>query len=391
MKRIFAAMALCGCLACGSAGAQTSPVRSPAQGRVPVTPPPSIPPARDAAPNAGPARGGARTYAANALPEPLKEDEIKPMAMELPDDPLEPYLLTKANGPFMVLAQVFRGPEAEKMALALCKELRQEYNLPAYILRSKEFPMKSYIRGVPVQAPSETMKAAIKQPEQVRIHDEAAVLVGDEKTEQATEELLHKIKKIHPKCLDAMPQLFPWRRVGLNRAIRTTNPYVPAHWLYPKTPDRLIVQMNSGLHSIANCPGHYTIQVAQFSGHSAYDLYGQGMAAFDGLLNPKKSPLQTAHDDAEKLAEQLSRSAKFHQLGTPVFVYHNRTSSRVYVGSFSSTDDPNALAVREELLKIAGEMNVSTKDRWGRPQTDRMIVPATMLTSVDDLKGTMGK
>src|SRR5262249_50668728 len=156
------------------------------------------------------------------------EDEIKPIAMDLPDDPLEPYLLTKANGPFMVLAQVFRGPEAEKMALALCKELREEHRLPAYILRSKEFPMKSYIRGTPVQAPSETMRAAIKQPEQVRIHDEAAVLVGDEKTEQGTENLLHQIKKIHPKCLQAMPQLFPWRTASLNRAIRTTNPYAPA-------------------------------------------------------------------------------------------------------------------------------------------------------------------
>src|SRR5262249_53399842 len=157
-------------------------------------------------------------------------------------DPLEPYLLTKENGPFMVLAQVFRGVDAERMALALCKELRQEYNLPAYILRSKEFPMKSYIRGTPVQAPSETMKAAIKLPERIRIQDEAAVLVGNEKTEQGTEELLHRVKKIQPNCLQGMPKLYPWRRVNLSRAIRTTNPYVPAQWLFPRTPDRLVVQ-----------------------------------------------------------------------------------------------------------------------------------------------------
>ena len=41
----------------------------------------------------------------------------------------------------MVMAKVFRGPDAERMALALCKELRQDFGLPAYILRSKEFPM----------------------------------------------------------------------------------------------------------------------------------------------------------------------------------------------------------------------------------------------------------
>ena len=71
--------------------------------------------------------------------------------------------------------------------------------------------MKSYIRGTPVQAPSMTTRAAIKQPEQVRIHDEAAVLVGNEKTLAASEVLLNQVKKWHPKCLDQMPVLFKWR------------------------------------------------------------------------------------------------------------------------------------------------------------------------------------
>jgi hypothetical protein len=385
MKRKIAAMALCGCLACGAAGAQTRPPAVPPTNRTPTAPSPSPEPGGTPAD----APGAPRAYAADNLPGPTPDEELKPIAIALPDDPLEPYLLTKANGPFMVLAQVFRGPEAERMALALCKELRQEHNLPAYILRSKEFPMKSYIRGTPVQAPSETMKAAIKQPEQVRIHDEAAVLVGDEKTLQGTENLLHKVKKIHPKCLQAMPQLFPWRTASLHRAIRTTNPYVPAQWLYPKTPDKLVVQMNSGDRSIVNCPGHYTIQVANFSGHSAYGLPGQGMAAFDNILNERRSPLRTAHDDAEKLADRLARSPEIKQLGQPVFVYHDRTSSRVYVGAFNSADDPNALAVHNELLKIAGKLNSTAKDRWSRPVTDQMVIPASMLTNVDDLKATM--
>ena len=43
----------------------------------------------------------------------------------------------------MVLARVFRGVDAERMALALVKELRTEHNLPAYILRTKDFPEKA--------------------------------------------------------------------------------------------------------------------------------------------------------------------------------------------------------------------------------------------------------
>ena len=63
--------------------------------------------------------------ATGALPGPASEEELKAgPTVVLPDDPLEPYLLSKENGPFMVMAKVFRGPDAEKMALALCKELR---------------------------------------------------------------------------------------------------------------------------------------------------------------------------------------------------------------------------------------------------------------------------
>ena len=63
-------------------------------------------------------------------------------------------MLTKENGPFMVLAYTFRGPDAPRQALALVLELREKYHLPAYILLPKKFPGRSMIRGVPPQAPT---------------------------------------------------------------------------------------------------------------------------------------------------------------------------------------------------------------------------------------------
>ncbi len=384
MNTKIAAMALCGCLMGGFAVAQTPSSGQPPVARTPAAPSPSpAPGTNEAAPNAP------RTYSGADLPGPTRDEELKPTTIVLPDDPLEPYLLTKENGPFMVLAKVFRGPDSEKMALALCKELRQDFNLPAYILRSKEFPMKSYIRGTPVQAPSVTMKSAIKQPEQIRIHDEAAVLVGNEKTLQGSEDLLHQVKKLHPKCLDGIPVLWKIREGGgLARAIRTTNPYVPAQWLYPRNPDRLVIQMNAGLRSIANCPGHYTLQVAYFTGRSGFDLNGEVTMMAQRIFDTRTSPLKTAHDDAERLADKLARTPEIKQLGQPVYVYHDRTSSRVYVGAFNSTEDPAAMAVHEELVKAAGKYN-ATKDWRGHPVLDQMIVPATMLTNVDDIKSQM--
>lgn len=423
MKKTMAAMALFGCLAGGPAGAQVpgsataGAPRMPATsyppatqgvgaGRMPAAPSPyagtgapgaaagapaaSAPgaaPAPARAPLPAPGAGGQRVFDINSpLPGPTPDDQLKPVSIALPDDPLEPYLLTKQNGPFMVLAKVFRGPDSERMALALCKELRQDYKLPAYILRSKEWPMKSNIRGVPVQAPSMTTRAAIKQPEQIRIHDEAAVLVGDEKTLQASEVLLHKVKKIKPKCLDGMPKLFAWRE-GLSHALRTTNPYVPAQWLFPRAPDRLVVSMNRGLRSIAHCPGTYTLQVAQFTGRSTFDLNGNGNnhSLASSIIDPKSSPLRTAHDDAERLADNLSRSPEFRKLGMPVYVHHDRTSSRVFVGSFSGPDDPRLSFVHSEMMKISGQQFAQAR-RGSWRQSDPMVVPASGPTPVSTLK-----
>ena len=68
----------------------------------------------------------------------------------------------------MVLAEVFRGPDAEKLAAGpVQQELRQDFELPAYILRTKDFPTHKIVLNNP--------------PGGVRTHDEAAVLVGNEK------------------------------------------------------------------------------------------------------------------------------------------------------------------------------------------------------------------
>ncbi len=374
MKSPIAALTVCGALAAGHAWAQ-SPSQAPAPGMAtPSLPSPSIVP------------GAKKVYSANAaLPVPATEEELKAgPAMILPDDPLEPYLLSKEHGPFMVMAKTFRGPDSEKMALALCKELREEYGLPAYILRTKDIPMRSLMRGIPPTAPSVTMQPITKEPERVRIHDEAAVLVGNEKTLAATEILLNKVKKMHPKCLHQMKSLYRWREAGtLDRALRTTNPLVPAQLLYPKTPDKLVIQMNHGLRSIENCPGKYSLQVAQFSGRTSYDLNSPKGEPADSLLNLKDSPLKTAHDDAERMADRLAKAPEIKRIGQPVFVYHDRTSSRVFVGAFNSPQEPAAARVREELLKAAVPM---TDRRRGWNALDIMIVPAPGLTDVDVIK-----
>ncbi|QEH37428.1 hypothetical protein OJF2_60190 [Aquisphaera giovannonii] len=319
---------------------------------------------------------------ASMLPEPAKEDELKAHAVQLPDEPVEPYLLTKDAGPFMVLAKTFRGPDSQKLALALAKELRAKYNLPAYILRTKDFPGFSNIRGVPPTADPAVVQANVKSPEKYRTFDEAAVLVGNEKTEKDSVALLHRVKKIKPDCLNGMPKFFAWRE-GLSTAIRTTNPYVPAQHLYQHKHDELVEKMNRGPRSVANCPGRYSLQVAQFSGRSTFNVNDKTFKDEWFRSNLKKSPLATAHDDAETLADKLARDPDVRKLNQPVFVYHDRTSSRVFIGAFSEPRDPVAGDLRDELLKLAVPMLDTKRSNGGM---DKMIVPASMLTDLKPIK-----
>ena len=323
---------------------------------------------------------GALPYNAE-VPPPVATDEMKP-TLPLPTGPIEPYMLTKENGPFMVLAYDFRGPDAPRQALALVLELRSQFKLPAYILLPKKFPGKSNIRGVPPQAPQFAMKDDVGLPEALRTFDQAAVLVGNEKTTKDAFELMHKVKKLHPVCIDGMPQMWHFRKgQGLSRAIQTTNPFVPAEELYARQPDVLVSSINEGPHNIRHCQGRYTLQVANFSGRTSNDPDND--QRFKGLM-ASKSPLATAADDAERLADALSKDKEIQKTGCQAYVYHDRYSSRVTLGSFNQPNDPAAQRLHDRLIEIAADLN-------NRKVTDTMIVPATALTDLAPIKPKLGQ
>jgi hypothetical protein len=386
MKSPIAAMALVGTLA-ASLGLGQTPLFAQAAGVTQSRTPPSP---------FGSTVGGAATAEDRSIPSggdvpPLTPaSELKPPEIDLPPgERIEDYLITKDAGPFMVLARVFRGQDAQRMAIALCKELRTEFGLPAYILRKKEYPGGSMIRGTPPTVPSQITGTNVKMPEKIRTFDEAAVLVGNEKTHADQERLWHEVKKLKPRCLEKMSSPFPWR-TGLSTALRTTNPFVPAQNLYPRAVDRLVVNMNGGLRSIINCPGAFSLQVAEFSGRSAFSLNPNAPANYV-LPGLKTSPLRTAHEDAERMAEKLANSPEIRQTGQPIYVYHDRTTSKVFIGAFNSSQDPGAAALREYLVQNAYNMSnksseLANKRLRGKAATDTMIVPAVALTDVNQLK-----
>ncbi len=210
------------------------------------------------------------------VPEPVNNDGQPPPGVRLPAEPIEPFLLTRESGPFMVNAHAFKGPHADQYAQILALELRTRFGLPAYVLRPKDFPLRSNIRGVPPTANPGINRAMPGLPEMERIKDEALVLVGNEKTLADSKKLLNHVKRLHPECLEVIPECFPWRKgKGLKYASNTTNPYVPAEELFPRKPDLLVQRINRGPHSIYTCPGRYSLQIAEFSGRKQIVTQGQ--------------------------------------------------------------------------------------------------------------------
>jgi len=367
-------------------GQQAAPGMSPAVGKGAASP---------FGPAAGKAEDGAATRdpkvfpASASLPTPTPPDQLQTPTIALPDGPIEPYLLTKDVGPFLVTARSFRGPDAERYALALVLELRNTYQLPAFICRPKDFPNRSMIRNVPPTAPAGVQRPELAAPEKFRSYDEAAVLVGNEKTMADARKLLHKVKKLKPQCLAGMPKLW-MHREGLEKATVTFNPLVPAQNIFPGRRDPLIVQMNEGPRTVLNAPGRFTLEVASFSGRSTFNVEGGKAMSLDVL---KRSPLATAHEDAEKLATALAKTPEVKSTGQQVYVYHDRESSRVFVGAFRSAEDPAAGQLREFLLKnTVGLMDKSgNRNEPARKYgVDKMIVPANYLTDIEPFREKAG-
>ncbi|HEU5117074.1 MAG TPA: hypothetical protein VFT74_10450, partial [Isosphaeraceae bacterium] len=166
---------------------------------------------------------------------------------------------------------------------------------------------------------------------------------------------------------------------GLKWAMVTVNPLIPAQHLYPgnghATPtlkpgqavdpsviitkfeqahksDPLVVRMNKGPHSIYNCPGPYTLQVAQYRGRVTRDVNDPNFSKKSFL---QQSPLATAADDAERLAANIAKCEALLP-GMKPYVYHDRFSSTVTIGAFSGPNDPKLGQLRASTTNLSLEL-----------------------------------
>lgn len=384
-------------------GPAPTPVAEPLNRPFFQVPPTRQPPAPSPAPEAEGTTDTQVFQNGAVLPAPVDPGQEAPPSF-LPTDPIEPYLLTRQAGPFMVAAHIFRGDYAVQRAQALAIELRSEHRIPAYVYFLKLKPGNSNQRGIPPTSDREIDQPYVSPPELDRVTDEAVVMAGNCATIDQAKDLQTQIKKLKPRAIADHHSIFPWRNgKGLDRAFVTTNPLLPAQDLYPgraksaavpqlppgavvdpevlrsgfvKPLDPMVVRMNKGTpNSIYKCPAPYTLVVAEFSGRAALSGPDESVINFPKVFD--KSPLRTAHEDAEQLASLLAKNEVVRSLGVQPYVYHDRTSSRVMLGAFQSPEDPKVNQVRQAAMTI----EVETK-RQGSKVFTQHLAPSTTVFEV---------
>jgi len=272
-------------------------------------------------------------------------------------DPNDNYRITEDNGPWMIMAATFSGDAAEEHAQELVQELRREFHLPSYSYEvAFDYSQGAYGRGI------DRFNRPIKMKYRNEEIREIAVLVGDYASvdDPSAQKTLEKLKYMKPECLDVRNRaaqgkhdnrsLAAWRlaqqtvqaiagsdkknKGPMGHAFVTTNPLLPKEYFAPKGLDPFVVDLNKGLeHSLLECPGRYTVQVAMFRGHVVSDP-----KAVEAIENGKAMPskLELAALQAHEMT--LALRAK----GYEAYEFHDRGASIVTVGSFEQVGTPRA-------------------------------------------------
>jgi hypothetical protein len=191
----------------------------------------------------------------------------------------------------------------------------------------------------------------------VRQPDQAVVLAGDFKSEEAAKRLCLDVRKIKPKSITReMTSEVQWHQGVLATAFLVPNPLAPKSAQQQEKADPLILKLNVGKNNLFNCPGNLTLLAMNFSG-------GVAFTAETAKRMEQNSLLEAAGEHAEQVTQQLRR------MGIEAYTFHTRTSSLVAVGSFTSEADPRIEAVRKQIAGMrVGSFVVS-------PQPALMPVP----------------
>lgn len=277
----------------------------------------------------------AASWAEGAGPSFLKLFGIQKVSA----DPSNDYELTEVEGPWMILAETFSGPEGQKRAHQLVIELRRDYNMPAYVYK-EGFDFSRPVGSVGPE--QKTLRYA-----NATRYEAYAVLVGefDSIDHPELKPTLQTLKTIQP---GVFKDVTPETEVGPMAAIRkihqqltnadkgrkrgpmfnafvTRNPMLPDNFTQPPQVDSFVRRLNENVeYSLLDCEGKYTVVVRTFEGLATTMIGGKA----NKELNPSSERLDVSADLANQMVLAL------REQGVEAYEFHDRSKSIVTVGSF---------------------------------------------------------
>ena len=298
-------------------------------------------------------------------------------------DPAKEYTLKEEHGPWIIMACSFNGENAQKQAHDLVLELRKRYRMEAFVHQHGFQAGRSQRQRAAALrlAPSSQYQMVTENPKAYRdgAIKEIAVVVGnfpaidDPDAQQGPAETQGGRSRM-PACqpgrtrsrslagwrsLQAsvrdLPQYIEGRKQTgpLAHAFITRNPLLPEDYFAPKGGvDELVLKMNKNVeHSLLDCPGKYTVQVAHFTGEVIINQ-NEIRAIESGAKAGPESTKQGLADAAEK-AHELTEALRMK--GYEAYEFHDRNASLVTVGSFDSFGTPRAdgkIEINPEIHRI---------------------------------------
>jgi len=264
-------------------------------------------------------------------------------------DPSADYTLGEIQGPWLILATSFSGPEGEQKARDLVLDLRTNFKLPAYywgMTFQTGDPNLGRGPGRGIDAYGAPIRHRYRRGNQVVEH---AVLVGDFPAidDPRAQQTLKRIKMLQPESLsidgqqaENLTDIRTYRKHMLKQfgketgkgpmgqAFMTRNPILPQEYFTAASVDESVVKWNKGLEfSLLECPGKFSIKVATFRGRSS--IKGPLKGTGDRTRKAKKNdPLVQAASNAHLLTIAL------REKGWEAYEFHDRTESYVTIGSY---------------------------------------------------------
>jgi hypothetical protein len=199
--------------------------------------------------------------------------------------------------------------------------------------------------------------------------------------------VLQKVKYAAPECLEIKDgkqthqSLVGWRMIQkqlseamggeqkklgpMGHAFITTNPLLPPEYFSQKNKvDELILALNKDVpHSLLDCPGKYTVQVATFKGQVI--IKQDEIKAIENGDKDIDSQLGKAAEKADRLTKALRMK------GYEAYQFHDRNASIVTVGSFDSVGEPRSDGRTEinpeihKLMKTFGAESTTVQGQAG--------------------------